>query len=89
MPLMTLRELSAFLTQEGFKLSLSTLKKITAKSRADEGPPAEGFWGSYKLYDPQKALTWAHERLSATAAPFEVDEWPAKERPRGAKRRTR
>jgi hypothetical protein len=70
---MTLRELSAFLTQEGFKLSLSSLKKITAKSRADEGPPSEGFWGSCKLYDPQKALTWARGRLSENPARFDVD----------------
>jgi len=72
MPLMTLRQLAEYLTQQGYKTAHSTLKKATMPSR-DVGPPCEGFWGTRKLYDPDKALAWARERLSATLTPFDVE----------------
>ena len=71
---MTLRQLSGFLTEEGFPIALSSLKKITASSRVEEGPPSEGFWGRLKLYDPDKALVWARGRLSETPASFDIDQ---------------
>ena len=59
---MTRRELAEFLTARGYKISKSTLDKLSMPSRG-EGPPAAGFWGNRGLYDPAKALAWAKSRF--------------------------
>jgi len=59
---MTRRQLAEFLTEHGFKISKSTLDKLSMPSRG-EGPPAAGFWGNRGLYEPAKALAWAKSRF--------------------------
>jgi hypothetical protein len=59
---LTRRELTEFLTKNGFPISYSTLLKLAMPSR-NEGPPPAGYWGNRALYDPEKALAWAQKRF--------------------------
>jgi hypothetical protein len=63
---LTRRELHEFLTEHGFPISYSQLMKMGMRSRGD-GPPAEGKWGQYILYDGKKALAWARARFRSLA----------------------
>jgi hypothetical protein len=62
---LTRRELADFLTNQGFRISKSTLDKLAMPSRA-EGPPHAGYWGCRVLYDPERALAWAKKRFRTT-----------------------
>jgi len=59
---LTRRQLVAFLNEQGFPISQSTLAKLSMPSRG-EGPPPEGVWGNRQLYHPAKALRWAKSRF--------------------------
>lgn len=59
---LTRRQLTEFLTENGYPIALSTLDKLAMPSRG-EGPPPAGFWGNRALYDPNKALAWAKNRF--------------------------
>jgi len=59
---LTRAQLAAFLTEQGFPISRSTLDKLSMAKRA-EGPPAAGFWGNRELYDPNRGLRWARKRF--------------------------
>jgi hypothetical protein len=55
-------ELADFLTDQGFKISRSTVTKICAPSVAT-GPPCEGYFGRYPIFRPSRSLSWAKARL--------------------------
>jgi hypothetical protein len=61
---MTRRQLVEFLNEHGYPLTLSTLNKLAMPS-CGEGPPAEGAWGKFDLYDPARGLQWARSRFRA------------------------
>ena len=58
---LTRRELAAFLTANGYKISANTLDRICVPAR-NQGPPRAGRWGSRDLYDPEQCLEWAERR---------------------------
>jgi hypothetical protein len=60
--LLTRRQLSAFLTENGFPISVSLLDKLAMVGRTDGLAPV-GYWGRNAMYDPGKALRWAERRL--------------------------
>jgi hypothetical protein len=62
--LLTRRQLAEFLTEEGYKISVSTLAKMAMRG---EGPEPEGWWGNRLLYGPTKALHWARRRFQPTS----------------------
>jgi len=65
--LLTRAEVAAFLTDQGFPISRSTLDKLCMTSRS-EGPPPQGVWGHRHLYNPQDVLRWAKSRFRSAAS---------------------
>jgi hypothetical protein len=61
---MTRRQLVEFLNEHGYPITLSTLNKLAMPSCGD-GPPVEGTWGKYDLYNPDRGLQWARSRFRA------------------------
>jgi hypothetical protein len=62
-PLLTRKELRAYINSQGIPLGASTLEKLAMPSRG-EGPPIECFWGNRPLYKPERGLEWAKGRLT-------------------------
>jgi hypothetical protein len=60
-PLMTRKELAAFLRAQGYPIGNSTLDKLCMPS-AYEGPPVARLWGKRKLYAPEDGIAWAQAR---------------------------
>lgn len=56
------KALGEALRQRGIPISDSTLNKMCAPSRGD-GPPVDGWWGPYPLYDLDAGIAWAEGRL--------------------------
>jgi hypothetical protein len=61
-PLMTRRQIGAYLRANGFPIGDSTLMKLGAPARGD-GPPVTAWLGKRALHDPDAALAWARRRL--------------------------
>jgi hypothetical protein len=61
-PLMTRRQMGAFLRANGFPICDSTLTKLCAPARG-EGPPVAAWLGKRALHEPDAALAWARSRL--------------------------
>ena len=53
--------LAAYLTDEGFPTSVSTITKYCSP-KIDKGPPKAGYWGAKPLFDPNRTLEWARSR---------------------------
>jgi hypothetical protein len=60
-PLLTLAGLAEFLTQAGFPISKRYLGQLCTPA-IGEGPEAEFWFGSRRLYSPAKGLAWARAR---------------------------
>jgi hypothetical protein len=69
---LTLRQLPGFLREKGYPIGLGTIKKMVMPSR-DTGPPAAGYWGQRKLWEPDVVLAWAQARLSAAPKNFSAE----------------
>jgi hypothetical protein len=54
--------LAAFLTEQGYPLSKSTVSKICSPA-INTGPPAEGLWGRLPKFSPDRVLDWARARM--------------------------
>jgi hypothetical protein len=61
-PLMTRRQIGAYLRSHGFPIGDGTLMKLCAPARG-EGPPVTAWLGNRALHDPDAALAWARGRL--------------------------
>jgi hypothetical protein len=57
-------EIPEFLEARGFKISKQTLDNLSRPS-CNGGPPAEGRWCKFYLYDPAKVLAWAEALFKA------------------------
>jgi hypothetical protein len=66
---LTIRQLGPFLREKGFPIGDSTIKKATLPSRSG-GPPAVGFFGQRKLFDPVQVLAWAQATLAENPKSF-------------------
>jgi hypothetical protein len=65
-PLMTRRQIGAYLRANGFPIGDGTLMKLCAPARG-EGPPVSAWLGNRALHDPDAALAWARSRLRLVA----------------------
>jgi hypothetical protein len=54
--------LAAFLTEEGYPTSKSTMSKYCSPA-INIGPPVEGFWGKLPAFKPSRAIAWAKARM--------------------------
>jgi hypothetical protein len=66
---LTTRQLGPFLREKGYPIGDSTIKKATLPSRSG-GPPAVGFFGQRKLFDPDQVLAWAKASLATSKRAF-------------------
>jgi hypothetical protein len=58
-----LRDVPEYLwEQRGFRISHSTLQKLSAPG-CSQGPPVAGHWGRRVLFDPAEVLRWFDGRL--------------------------
>jgi hypothetical protein len=56
--------LAAFLTDQGFPISKSTISKICSPA-IDAGPPVQAYWGRWPAFSPSRALAWGRARLKS------------------------
>jgi hypothetical protein len=61
-PLMTRRQIAAYLRANGFPIGDGTLMKLCAPALG-EGPPVAAWLGNRALHDPDVAIEWARSRL--------------------------
>jgi hypothetical protein len=61
LPRLTRQQAVAFLNQNGFPISLSTLERLCMPSRG-EGPPVDLVFNGRPLYRPDDVLAWAEAR---------------------------
>jgi hypothetical protein len=54
--------LAAFLTEQGYPISKSTVSKYCSPA-INTGPPLKGYWGRLPAFSPSLALAWARGRL--------------------------
>jgi hypothetical protein len=59
--------LAEFLTDNGFRLSRSTVSKYCSPA-TNTGPPVEAYWGRLPAFSPSRALAWARARLKPVSA---------------------
>ena len=59
--------LAAFLTDEGFPTSKSTMSKYCSPA-INTGPPVEAYWGRLPAFSPSRSLAWARARLKSVSA---------------------
>jgi hypothetical protein len=59
--------LAEFLTDNGFPLSPSTVRKYCSPA-IDIGPPVQAYWGRLPVFSPNEALAWARARLKPVNA---------------------
>jgi hypothetical protein len=58
----TRKELGAELRKRGFPISDSTINKLSAPS-VGRGPPVDGWFGPFALYNLEDGVAWAEARL--------------------------
>ena len=61
-PLMTRRQIAAYVPANGFPIGDGTLMKLCAPAQG-EGPPVAAWLGNRALHDPDVAIEWARSRL--------------------------
>jgi hypothetical protein len=61
-PMLTRKQLAAYLREQGYPVTENQLAKACAPSR-NEGPAPDAYWGRTHLYKPANGLAWAKAKL--------------------------
>jgi hypothetical protein len=68
----TRKELGVELRKRGFPISDSTINKLSAPS-VGQGPPVDGWFGPFALYNLATAISWAESRLRSKRSSLSQD----------------